>query len=392
MTVTLPSGRVTLSILLFLVFKMSLIQSKSIFDSVNAKNPVQQASKSISETVSGLKSQIVNPLKSVTSSINAGIATVKEGQAVITENLSAYKSAAIDGINDTLKNITGGLFNVKDIGRIITYQDGFKVNTDELLSIGSKGLGFNVRSLTDLKQQIGDGFINELDSMTGGLAKGMFTADGVKIALSDDWQFGITNSIVDFLGKDSDLFASVVNTAGINSILNVMLNKTIQNGMYQGYSAYKTMYVFESDYHDALISSIGIAIGKGDLKSIKTILDILKEEGTNKVAAKYPTLIEQMLSTFKFGEDTVPSEYDALTEMLLNVCVTIGGSDWYRYPTQHGMAINVTLVNSITSDAKLLLETTDILIPFLCASGIYTEQVATEVFMTDFPNALNPNL
>ena len=109
---------------------MTLLQNTSIFEGVNLGNSLQKASRSMNETVSGLTTQLVNPFKSISSSVQDGVATISEAQSVISKNLSAYKSAAIDGINTSLLNITGGLFNVGDIGQVITYQDGFKFDTD----------------------------------------------------------------------------------------------------------------------------------------------------------------------------------------------------------------------------------------------------------------------
>lgn len=368
---------------------MTLLQRNGQFDGVDLKNTLQKASQSMGETVSGLEKQLINPFKSVTDTVQSGVALVSEKQTQLLSTISSYKSQAIDGINTTLKNITGGLFNIGDIGQIITYQDGFKVDTNQLLRIGSKGLGFNINSMMDLKQQIGDGFLKELDSMTLGLATSVFRADGTKISLADDWQFGIGTSIMDFLGKDDpEGFGAIVNTAAMNSILNTMLYKTIETGMWQGYGNYGGMYIFQSDYHAALIDSMSIAIGRGDAKSIQTILDIIEDEGVLKVNAKYPDLIEQMLSNFAFTKDTAPEEYEEIKTLLLKVCTTVGGTYWYKYPTQFGDAYKLALVNFISDDAKLLLADEDDLIPLMCSSGIFFEQRATDVFPSDFPKAV----
>lgn len=367
----------------------TLIQKASLFEGVDLGNKLQQASRSMGETVSGLTTQLVNPFKSVTDATQSGVALISEKQSQIASNISAYKSMALTGINDTLKNLSGGLLNLGNIGSIVTYQDGFKVNTDELLRIGSQGLGFNINSMRDLKQQIGDGFVNELDKMTGGLASGLFYADGTKLQIADGWKMNMGMSIVDFLGKDDpDGFGSIVNVAAMNSILNTMLDKTIGYGMWQGYGNYESMYLFRSDYHDQLIDSLGLAIGRGDCKSIQVIFDIIKSEGVNKVKAKYPELIEQMLSNFQFSSEQDASEYESIKVLLLQVIETVGGTDWYTYPTSFGPAINLGMVNYISDDAKLLLSEEEKLIPLLCASGIFIDQTAPDVFVQDFPKSV----
>ncbi|AEV89711.1 putative virion structural protein [Pseudomonas phage OBP] len=368
---------------------MTLLQRNGTFQGVDLNNTLQQANRSMGEAVSGLDKQLVNPFKSITDGIQSGVALVSEKESQLLSNISSYKSAAIDGINNSLKNLTGGLFNIGDIGSIITYQDGFKVDTNQLLRLGSKGLGFNINSMMDLKQEIGDGFLKELDSMTFGLASSVFRADGTKISLADDWKFGVGNSIIDFLGKDDpEGFGTVVNVAAMNSILNTMINQTVTTGMWQGYGNYGNMYIFESDYHGALIDSLSIAIGRGDAKSIQTILDIIAEEGVLKVNAKYPDLIEQMLGNFTFGNDVTADQYPELTALLLKVCVTVAGPNWYKYPTQFGDAYKLSLVGFISEDAKTLLNEEEPLIPLLCSSGIFVEQRAQDVFLSDFPKAV----
>lgn len=367
----------------------TLMQKRSLFEGVDLANKLQEASRSMNETVSGLTTQLINPFKAVTDATQSGVALISETQSAISSNISAYKSMALTGITDSLKNITGGLLNLKDLGSIITYKDGFKVNTDELLRIGSRGLGFNVNSLQGLKQQIGDGFINELDQMTGGLASGLFYADGTKLHIADGWKMNMGMSIIDFLGKDDpDGFGSIVNIAAMNSILNTMVNETVKNGIWQGYGNYGGMYVFQSDYHDTLIDSLQFAIGAGDCKSIQVILDIIQKEGVNKVKAKYPQLVEQLLTNFSFSNEDTEGDYPAIKALLLKVIVTIDGEAWYTYPTQFGPATNVGLVNSISQDAKLLLSDEDKLIPMLASSGIFMDTPAPDVFRTDFPKAV----
>lgn len=372
---------------------MTLLQNTSIFEGVNLNNSLQKASQSMGETVSNLTDQVVNPFKSISTSIQSGVATVSETQAVISKNLSAYKSSAIDGINNALKNITGGKYNLSDVGSLVTYKDGFKLDTDQLLSLAGRGLGFNINSMTDLKNQIGNGFINELNAMTGGIAQGLVILDDtgsfIKLHIADDWKYTAGSQLINFLAKDdASGFGTVVNVAAINSVLNTMLNQAVQNSLTQGYQRFENMYVYQSDYHDALINNTSVAAERGDLDSLVTIIDIVGTEGAAKIAALYPDTIEQTLSNYAFSSDTDPSDYPQLTTNLLKTCVTLGGEDWYKYPTQFGMVTNVGLVNSISADAKILLEETEDLIPLLCSSGIFVDQSSTDLFMSDFPNAV----
>lgn len=372
---------------------MTLIQKSSIFDSVDINNPLQKASQSMSSTVANLTSQIVNPFKAITSGVQAGVATINEAQSVISQNISAYKSSAIDGINTALKNISGGLLNLNDLGSLVTYQDGFKLNTDQLLSLAGKGVGFNISSLQNLKDQIGDGFLRELNSLSGGIASGFVIADTsgsfIKLHVADDWKYSVGSSLINFLAADDpDGFGTVVNVSAINAVLNTLLNQAVQNSMTQSYSNFADMYVYQSDYHDALIDNAPLAATRGDLDSLVTIIDIVQDTGAGKIAASNPNTVQDLLSAYYFNNDVDPSDYPKLTQDLLKVCNSLGGNNWYKYPTQFGEVINVGLVNSISADAKILLESSEELIPLLCSSGIFTEQSATDLFTADFPTAV----
>lgn len=367
----------------------TLLQKASLFEGVDLSNKIQQASRSMNETVGSLTTQLINPFKSVTETVQSGVALISEGQSVIAKNISDYKSQALTHINNTMKNLTGGMLNVADLSRIVTYQDGFKVNTDELLRLGSKGLGFNVYSMQDLKQQIGDGFLNQLGQMSGGLSDGLVFFDGTKLRIADDWKMNMGQDIISFLGKDDpDGFGAVFNIAATNSILNAMLGQTVKYGMYQGFKNYGDMYIYASDFHDELINSLTFAISRGDSKSIETILDLISKEGIKKVKAKYPLLIEDMLKNFNFSSSETSADYPAIKASLLKVISLTGGENWYKYPTQFGMAINTGLTSSISEDAKLLLSSEPDLIPLLATAGTFLDQSAKDVFIADFPKAV----
>lgn len=367
----------------------TLIQKRSMFEGVDLNNKIQEASRSMNETVSGLTTQLINPFKSVTDTVQSGVALISEGQSVIANNISNYKSKALTHISDTMKNLTGGMLNIGDIGRLVTYQDGFKVNTDELLRLGSKGLGFNVHSMQDLKTQIGDGFLNQLSQMSGGLSDGLVFFDGTKLRIADDWKMNMGQDIIAFLGKDDpEGFGSVFNLAATNSILNAMLGQTVQYGMYQGFKNYGDMYIYASDFHDQLIDSLTFAIARGDAKSIETILELINTEGVSKVKAKYPLLIEDMLKNFNFSSGETSADYPAIKASLLKVINLVGGTNWYLYPTQFGLAINTGLTSSISEDAKVLLSSEPDLIPLLATAGVFLDQSAKDVFISDFPKAV----
>lgn len=366
----------------------TFLGTKDLFEGIDLGNAVSKSTRAISDSVSGLKSQLVNPIKSVTGSIKEGVATIKEGTTEITGTISAYKSKAILGIDESLKNLSGGILNASNIGSIIQYKNGLKVNTDQLLRLATKGLGYNVYSMEDLKNQLGESFISELDEMSGGIAKNLFFADGGKIAFNKDWEYDMGQSLIDFLGKDDSAFGTAVNYAALNSVLNATLRNTVKMGMWQGYGAYQAKYLFKEDYIKTLINSVEFAIQAGDVASLEEIVRIVETEGVNTIKAKYPDINDRLLSSYNLPEGTTPDKYPALRTALKNILVVLGGESWYKTFSQFGMVTNMALVNSISDDAKFLLSEYEEYIPFLCAAGIFQERTAIEVFSSHFPKAV----
>ena len=367
---------------------MSLLQNNNLFKGVDLDNPLQSASKSISDAMSGFSDQLINPLKNISESVSSGVALIGEKDSMLTKALTTFKSINIEKIQSGVTDMIGGILNSPDLGSILTYEDGFKIDTDGLMRIASQGLGYNIGGIADIKSQLGQGFLDELNSMTGGLASGLYFDDGMKLRISDGWEMGAIDTLTAFLGKSSPAFAKIQNLAGVNSILNTMLKQAAQNGMYQTFDQFRDEYLFASDYVDAIINSLEYCIGKGDIQSINKIFEIITTDGLHVVRAKYPDLIERMLANFTFSSETNPEDYTTLGNLLKTLCELVGGTNWHLYQTEFGPAVNLITVSLISDDAKLLLSDYPEYCPFLCASGIYQETDAKEHFLSQFPNAI----
>lgn len=367
---------------------MSLLQTNNLFKDVDLDNPLQQASKSISDAMSGLGDQLINPMKNVSEAVSSGVALVGEKDSMLTKALTTFKSINIEKITSGATDLIGGILNNPELGNILSYEDGFKVDTDQLLRIASSGLGFSVYGIADIKSQLGGEFLNELNAMTGGLASGLYFDDGMKLRINDGWEMGAIDTLTGFLGKANPAFGAIQNLAGVNAILNTMVKQAVQNGMYQSFDTLGEQYLFRSDYIDAIINSLEYCIGKGDIQSINKIFEIIEKDGINVVKAKYPDLIERTLANFTFSSETNPEDYQQLSILLKKLCELVGGTNWYLYPTEFGNAVNLITVALISEDAKLLLSEFPEYCPFLCASGIYQEMDAKDQFLNQFPNAI----
>lgn len=367
---------------------MSLLQNNNLFSGIDAGNPLQTAAQSITDAMSGFGDQLVNPLKNISESISSGIALVGEKDTMLTKVLSTFKSTNIDKITSGVSDLVGGILNSPDLGSILSYEDGFKVDTDQLLRIASQGLGYSVYGVNDIKNQLGAEFLDELNTMTGGLASGLYFEDGTKLRINDGWEMGAIDVLTGFLGKNSTAFAKIQNLAGVNAILNTMLKEAARNGLYQSFDQFQDQYLFASDYLAAIINSLEYCIGKGDVKSINRIFEIISSDGLFVVKAKYPDLIERMLGNFTFSSETNQEDYEQLGLLLKRLCEMVGGTQWYSYQTQFGTAVNLATVAQISDDAKLLLSDFQEYVPFLCAAGIYQEIDAKEAFLSQFPNAI----
>ncbi|WNV45956.1 hypothetical protein [Aeromonas phage AerS_266] len=368
---------------------MNLLGQDGLFSGVTKSNPIESLSKTISESVSGLTSQLINPLKAVGEATNSGVALVSESDSRLVNAVTTFKSINIDKIIQGASDLVGGILNNPQLSNVLSYEDGFKVNSSELLRMASNGLGFNVGSAGDIKQLMGDEFLKELDSMTGGISSGLFFADGTKVSIRDGWQMSVGETLINFLGKENGAFAGIVNIAGVNAVLNTMIRQAAENAMYQSYETFGDQYLFQSDYHDAIINSMEYCIARGDIQSINKMLEIIGKEGLNKVRAQYPDLIERTLAGFYFTADTYEEDYPQLAVLLNTLLVEVGGPDWYKSATEFGLVTNLAVVNSISESAKLLLQDFPQYHPLLCSAGIFNDTSAIDVYLKDFPKAIN---
>lgn len=366
----------------------SLLKTTSTFSGIDVDNPIKKATQSVADAVSGFGNQLLAPMKSVGESTTAGVALVDENSSAVTANLNNYKSDTITGIIDKTKNFAGGILNNPDIGRIFDFQDGFKVNTDELVRIASQGLGFSIGGIGDIKRNLGDNFLEELNSMTGGLSSGLYFDDGMKLKVGDGWQRQAGEELLGFMSKMDSPFGKVLNLAGVNSILNVMVRQAAENSMYQTYRAFEGEYLFRSDYINALINSLEYCIGRGDIESMNEIFSIIDKEGLQVVRSKYPDLIERTLSSFYFSNETKEEDYQALAIMLDKLLVMVGGDQWWMTGTEFGKATNYVVVSNITDPAKQLLGDFDKYHPLLLGAGKFQEAPALDEFVRQIPNAV----
>lgn len=367
---------------------MTLLQSVSAYSGIDVKNPIKQASQAISDAISGFGSQLINPMKNVTEA-SSGVALVGEKSSVVDASLTNYKSDTLSGIVSGAKDLIGGILNNPELGYILTYQDGFKVDADQLIRIASQGLGLPINSIASIKDDLGQEFLNELSGMTGGLTSGLYFEDGGKLRIGDGWQMDAANNLIGFISRIDSDFGKVVNMAGINAVVNSMIYQAAQNSMYQAYASFEDSYLWRSDYIDALINSLEYILGRGDIESINEIFNIISKEGIQKVRAQYPDLIERTLSSFYFSSQVSEDQYEELARMLDKLLTDFGGNEWFKIPTEFGPALNMVCVSGITDDAKLLLEDFDKYHPLLLCAGVFSEVDARPEFLRQFPKAIN---
>lgn len=393
----------------------SNIQNKGIFEGFDISNVLQTKTKEIGQSVSGFTNQTVNPIKSTVSDVKSGIALIKDTDRQLLNQLHTYRSETIESINNYLSNLTGGRFSLSDFGKVISIKDGFKVNSDELTRMASNAIGFNLSSIATIKNDLSNEFLKELNEMSLGLSNGLFQVDNGKITIAGDWDRKIGDAVFNFLSNGSDDFKTVKNFAAANAVLNVMVEKNAQIGFVNGFSSFEGMYLYESDYHAALIASIGTLLSKGDIDSLDEVLKILNSESIMMVRAIYPKFTETVLSKFTLPLNALVENYTTYGEKLITIIEKVNGGGWMNSTTFYGSVLNIGLVSVITDDSKTILahysqtlknradelekqsqqaqaevlrnKASSIILIITCGGFISIEK-ASDVFKRDFPNAV----
>lgn len=390
------------------------IQNKGWTDGFDISDSLKQQTKSINQSVSNFTKQTVNPIKSTVTDIKSGIALIKEKDREFLSKIYSYKSETIETINNYLSNLTGGRLNFSDFGKVITYKDGFNVNKDELMNMASKSLGFNIKNLPHEADNLAGEFLTELNSMTLGLSQGLVNFDGTRITIAGDWDRKLGENVFAFLTDSSNEVRTIRNFAASNAVLNVMLHKNAQIGYVQGYKGFADKYLYESDYHAALISSIAILLNKGDVNSLKEVIDILGKVSVFNVRATYPKFAETVFTNFNLPDDAYAEDYAGYGEKLVYIVETTCGDNWMLSTTFIGDVLNIGLVSSASASTKIVIEAysqalltqaTEIessnasqatalreraskLIVLIATTGIINVESAATSFKRDFPNSV----
>ena len=363
-------------------------QVASNFEGFDISKVAAQNEKSIASSISGFTNQAVNPIKSTVSDLKSGIALIKDTDKQIMNKLYTYKSSTIDSINDFLGSLTGGKIGLADFGRVISYKDGFKVDSDELMRMAGRTLGFNIGSIATIKDELANSFLDELNSMTLGLSNGLFQTDGSKITIAGDWDKDIGQSVFDFLSSGGEEFVTVRNFAASNAVVNTMVKQNAAIGFVQGYAGFASMYLYQSDYYGALIATIPTLLSRGDINSLDEILKILDDASRYTIKNQFPNFAETVLANFNFPEGTLPEDYAGYKDKLIAVIKKIEGEKWLYKTTFMGDILNIGLVTTISDDSKTLLMRVPEYVPFLCASGLMSQESAAGVFKRMFPDAV----
>lgn len=356
----------------------------------------------ISNSVSGFTRQTVNPIKSTLADVKSGIALIKDTDKKFVDKLYAYKSSTLDNINSYISSLTGGTLSLSDFGDVVSVQDGFKVNKDALTRIAGKTMGFNINSIADAKNQLGNEFLNELNSLTVGLSDGMYSVNGGKLSLNNNWDRNVGDTVFSFLGLSSTTFDTVRNFAAANAVLNVMVKNTADIGYAEGFQYYKDQYLYESDYEAALISSISTLINNGDINSLYSVTGLISSRGRRVVNAKYPQFAQTLFSEFRLPNKTTSDEYSSYGEKMIECVKRIAGESWLMVPTFYGQAVNVSLGADLSTDTRTVLRYyTDImdqnpdtktyatqLVSLLVSANFAETTPARDVFLNQFPHAV----
>lgn len=379
-----------------------LTSTKDWTDGFDISNNLKTKTQDINNSVSGFTRQAVNPIKSTLSDVKSGIALIKETDKKFVDKLYAYKSSTIDNINSYISSLTGGTLSLSDFGDVISVQDGFKVNQDALTRIAGKTMGFNINSITDAKNQLGNEFLNELNGLTVGLSGGIYQNSNGKITLNNNWDRNIGDTVFSFLGLSSSTFDTIRNFAAANSVLNVMVKHTAEIGYADGFKYYKDQYLYESDYEAALIASIRTLIDNGDVNSLYEVTGLISDRGKRVVNAKYPTFAQTLFSEFTFPYKTTSDKYAGLGEKMIGSIERIGRENWLTLPTFYGQAIDISLGANLSIDTQTALryyidvlsqkeETkpkANQLVSLLVSANFESIHPARDVFLRQFPNAV----
>ena len=359
----------------------------SIFEGLDLSKTLTDFSSRVSGSMGKVKENTLNPMDVTGDKLKQGVALTKPSDTTVKGSITAYKSETISQLDGIIGMLSGGLLNTKSIVKAIRIgPDGVDFDKEDLMGSVSSEMGYPISTKSSGMRKIANLVNSEFKRYTGISLPGLVTSDGKRFSVNANWRTLVgketLRQINQFTGINEFIDVSVQ-----NAMYNAVMKLATEYGMKDSYKSLYDLYLDKRDANAIMVDAVRTMITRGDVESIDTVLGLIDQSSVNAINAGYPDFLETLFRSFRFASDTLPEDYDTLRDKLLSVVVRIVGPNWWQRSTQFGVAYNLAVINSASSDIIILLSKVDYLQPLIATAGLFRDQSAVSVLKSTFREA-----
>ena len=265
--------------------------------------------------------------------------------------------------------------------------------TSEAVSRLSSALGINVSAISDLPEEVKNQAVANLISLSGINVStlGTITGDRINVTPGTSAQNanGIINGINAVLGDTTTAVPTVVDGVALQAFLLSLYNYAVDYGLSDAAgtaaSALNQSAVdtdTASDIVTAMVSKFPTAVGNSDLDTMQTILN---NTTPGAVVAKYPSAVNDIISTYTLDPSISVSEYPSVLTKMTNVLGTIN-STWST-DTRDGVTVNsLSPFDGLSDGAAALFATSEEHQATALLAQTYSSANTVELLRQFYPN------
>lgn len=359
-----------------------------LFQGLNLDSSINSFKTNTNNSMQTVKGNTLTPADVTTARMKQGVALKTAKDTGVKGTITAYRSAAVEQLDGIIGALSGGFLNTKDITKAIKIgRDGVTFSEDSIISAIGKDVGVPVSGQAGVMRALQRELTKEFKTLTGYDIGGVLQTDGQKFKINKNWRGAAGKQTLKMVGGLIGL-DEFVDTSVRGAFYNATLFQAADYGMSNSYRRLFDSYPpgFGMIKRDAVIEAMRIVITNGDIDSTDELLKLLDTEGRNTLLSKYPNFIELLFSNFKFDSDMFPENYHILRDKLLALLSGLMGPNWHLKYTEFGYALNLSLINKVSKDMKILLQPVEWLVPLLCTAGMFDDQSAVLELKRQFKN------
>lgn len=322
------------------------------------------------QSASDLTSSAVSKADSVfTGGLKENLALIDSRTRTGIETLNSFMDEQLGELAGLIKSTSSGAVLIKDLAGFIDVRNGFKVDYAGLSRRLGKEFGFPVDAVMNLADDVKKEVLDTIEEFKNLSLDNVMNALGKEIPiLGAGWDAAST--VADLINKFSDGdndFNGFIDEASQIAFLNVMVRNAVAIGMYTSLEEFLKQYTRKEIGINNLVEASRIAVRNGDIRTVKEINRLV---GKDRVYAVNPNLITEMLMFFRMPGKTTKAEWDGYLKDIETVFDDVN-PNWMIIKFGNHTTTNLAPFNTLSDSARMIMQYKDKYREPIMLGGLY---------------------